>query len=155
VTEVPPSQLTNRLNRLFETVHPPGRGPYSNEEVAKAIRAQGGDISKQYIAYLRKGERDNPRMRHLEALARFFGVKSAYFFDDDTASETDTKLSQLAALRAAGAHADDLLALKDAEVTQIAMRAVGLSPRGLRFASALLDQLRLMEGLPPQQPDRT
>ncbi|MFI6766679.1 hypothetical protein [Streptomyces sp. NPDC050355] len=51
-------------------------------------------------------------------------------------------------------HADDLLALKDAGVTQIAMRAVGLSPRGLRFASALLDQLRLMEGLPPKQSDR-
>ncbi|MDJ0344112.1 helix-turn-helix transcriptional regulator [Streptomyces sp. H10-C2] len=135
-----------------KTVHPPTRGPYSNEEVARAIRAQGGDISKQYIAYLRKGERDNPRMHHLEALARFFGVKAAYFFDDDTAAETDTKLDQLAALREAGVRGEELRALTDAGVTQVATRAAGLSPKGLTFASALLDQLREMEGLPPRHP---
>ncbi|MFI9724567.1 helix-turn-helix transcriptional regulator [Streptomyces sp. NPDC052396] len=152
MSEIPPNQLANRLNRLFATVHPRGRGPYSNEDVAKAIRAQGGDISKQYIAYLRNGERDNPRLHHLEALARFFGVRAAYFFDDEAATEIDRKLDQLAALRDAGVHTDDLLALKEAGVTEVATRAAGLSPKGLSFASALLDQLRRMEGLPPKSP---
>ena len=50
MTQWPSSRLAQRLNHLFATVHPLGRGPYTNEEVASAIRAQGGDISKQYIA---------------------------------------------------------------------------------------------------------
>lgn len=145
-----PGLLAARLNHLFATVHPRGRGPYSNEEVAKAVRAQGGDISKQYIAYLRKGERDNPRMHHLEALARFFGVPVAYFFDDEAAGRVDAKLDQLGALRDAGLRRSDLQALDDAGVTRIAMRAVGLSPKGLGIAETILDGLREMEGLPPE-----
>lgn len=145
-----PGVLAIRLNHLFATVHPGGRGPYSNEEVARAIRAQGGDISKQYIAYLRKGERDNPRMHHLEALARFFGVPVAYFFDDQAADRVDARLDQLGALRDAGLRRSDLQALDDAGVTRIAMRAVGLSPKGLGIAETILDGLREMEGLPPE-----
>jgi transcriptional regulator with XRE-family HTH domain len=142
--------LADRLNRLFAAVHPRGRGPYSNEEVARAVRAQGGDISKQYIAYLRKGERDNPRLHHLEALARFFGVPAAYFFDDEAASRIDEEIGRLEALRAAGVRQPELRALDDLGVTRIAIRAVGLSPKGLGFAEAVLDHLREMEGLPPQ-----
>lgn len=33
--------LAEKLNRLFGTVHPPGRGEYSYEEVAAAIRERG------------------------------------------------------------------------------------------------------------------
>jgi len=145
-----PGSLADRLNRLFATVHPCGRGPYSNEEVARAVRAQGGDISKQYIAYLRKGDRDNPRLHHLEALARFFGVPAAYFFDDEAAGRVEAGLDQLGALRDAGLGRGDLQALESAGVTRIAMRAVGLSPKGLGFAEALLDRLRDLEGLPPE-----
>jgi hypothetical protein len=35
-----------------------------------------------YLRQLRKGLRDNPTKRHLEALADFFGVAPIYFFDD-------------------------------------------------------------------------
>ncbi|MEE1753805.1 helix-turn-helix domain-containing protein [Streptomyces sp. SP18CS02] len=148
-----PRVLAERLNHLFATVHPRGRGPYSNEETARAICAQGGNISKQYIAYLRKGERDNPRMHHLEALARFFGVSIAYFFDDETADRTDAKLEELAAWRDAGLTRAELTRFEDAGVTRVAMRAVGLSQKGLDFAEVLLDQLREMEGLPPNSSD--
>lgn len=39
---------------------------------------------------------------HLEALAAFFGVPAAYFFDDDTAARVDSQLALATALRDAG-----------------------------------------------------
>lgn len=150
----PPRLIAQRLNRLFETVHPRGRGPFSNEEVARAIREQGGDISKQYIAYLRKGERENPRLHHLEALAKIFGVPVSYFFDDDSAACMEKKLDELATWRDAGLTQQDLQSLERAGVTGVAMRAVGLSPKGLEFAKVVLDQLREMEGLDTGSHDR-
>ena len=146
--------MAQRLNRLFETVHPHGRGPFSNEEVARAIREQGGDISKQYIAYLRKGERENPRLHHLEALAKIFGVPVSYFFDDDSAARLEKKLDELATWRDAGLTQQDVQCLERAGVTGVAMRAVGLSPKGLEFAKVILDQLREMEGLDTGGQDR-
>jgi transcriptional regulator with XRE-family HTH domain len=132
--------LRDRLNRLFETVHPPGRGPYSNEEVARAIRAEGGDISRAYLSYLRNGNRDNPTLQHLEALARFFGVTAAYFFDDGGAAETEAQLEIVAALR-------------DAGIRSIALRAAELSSKGLHAVSAMIEEVRALEGLPRESPD--
>jgi transcriptional regulator with XRE-family HTH domain len=147
------SKLAERLNHLFATVHPRGRGPYSNEEVARAIHERGGDISKAYIAYLRNGTRNNPTMHHLEALAGFFGVKPAYFFDDEVAEETDSKLLTLVALRGAGVQLGEWQTFRDAGITRIAARAKGLSPKGLMAAAAIIDQLRAMEGLSPKKND--
>jgi transcriptional regulator with XRE-family HTH domain len=132
--------LRDRLNRLFEAVHPPGRGPYSNEEVARAIRAEGGDISRAYLSYLRNGNRDNPTLQHLEALARFFGVTAAYFFDDGVAAETEAQLEIVAALR-------------DAGIRSIALRAAELSSKGLHAVSAMIEEVRALEGLPRDSPD--
>jgi transcriptional regulator with XRE-family HTH domain len=130
-----PGSLADRLNHLFETVHPAGRGPYSNEEVARAVREQGGDISRAYLSYLRNGERTNPTMQHLQVLARFFGVTPAYFFDDDTAAEVDAQLGLAVALR-------------DAEVRAVVLRAAGLSAKGLHAVAAIIEEVRLLEGLP-------
>jgi transcriptional regulator with XRE-family HTH domain len=134
------SALRGRLNRLFETVHPPGRGPYSNEEVARAIRAEGGGISRAYLSYLRNGDRDNPTLQHLEALARFFGVPAAYFFDESIADETY-------------AQSEVALALRDAGVRSVALKVAGLSPQGLHAVSAMIEQIRTLEGLPRDSPD--
>ncbi|WP_307534226.1 helix-turn-helix domain-containing protein [Streptomyces sp. V3I8] len=138
--------LPQRLNCLFETMYPHDRGPFSNEEVARAIRDQGGDISKQYIAYLRKGERGNPRIHHLDALARFFGVPVSYFFDEDPAALTGRSPDAWHTTSPTGS---DPKSPERAGVTGVAMRAVGLSPKGMEFAKTLLDQLRAMEGLSP------
>jgi len=92
--------LATKVNRLFTTVTPRGGGEYTFEEVAEAIRAKGGPtISAAYIWPLRKGLRDNPTKRHLEALAGFFGVPPAYFFDSAEAERIDAELALLAALR--------------------------------------------------------
>jgi transcriptional regulator with XRE-family HTH domain len=131
-----PSTLADKLNHLFNTMHPAGRGPYSNEEVASAIREQGGPtISGTYIWYLRKGERDNPTVKHVEALARFFGVPPAYFFDDEAASRI-------------GAELGVLNALKDARVQMVALRAAGLSSQSLDTIVEIVDRVRDLEGLP-------
>ncbi|WP_280724761.1 helix-turn-helix domain-containing protein [Kitasatospora sp. MAA4] len=132
-------------------MHPRDRGPYSNDEVARAIRERGGDISKAYIAYLRNGKRSNPTMHHIEALAAFFGVKPAYFFDDEVAEEVDSMLVRMVSLRNAGLRLEEWEALRDSGVTRIAARANGLSPKGLLAAVEILNQLRALEGLPLEE----
>src|SRR6266540_436032 len=63
--------LADKLDHLFRSVHPRGRGEYTYAEVAKAIEDRGGPtVSATYIWQLRKGRRDNPTKRHLEASLR-------------------------------------------------------------------------------------
>lgn len=129
------STLADKLNHLFRTVVAPGRGPYGSEEVAQAITAAGVSISGSYIWLLRKGQRDNPTLRHLQALADFFGVPAAYFFDDKVAADVDADLGLLVALR-------------DTGVQGVALRAAGLSSRSLDSISEVIDRVRELEGLP-------
>ncbi|MFJ2716897.1 XRE family transcriptional regulator [Streptomyces sp. NPDC087437] len=127
--------LAGRLDRLFITVHPKGRGPYSYEEVASGIRRRGGPtISASYIWQLRTGAKDNPTKRHLEALSAFFGVKPAYFFDDDESEKIAAELEALAAMR-------------DAGVRSVALRASGLSDKSLKIISEFIERARELEGL--------
>ncbi|MFE0375094.1 XRE family transcriptional regulator [Streptomyces inhibens] len=127
--------LAAKLNHLFETVIPAGRGPYSTEEVARAITTEGVPISGSYIWLLRKGQRDNPTLRHLEGMARFFGVPPAYFFDDQVSAKVDADLTLLTALR-------------DSQVQQVALRTAGLSPQTLSSISEVIERVRELEGLP-------
>ncbi|MDQ8707193.1 helix-turn-helix domain-containing protein [Streptomyces sp. LHD-70] len=132
------STLAARLNHLFEVIHPAGRSrPYSNDEVATLLQEQGGPtVSGTYLWQLRTGRRDNPTKRHLEALADFFGVPVAYFFDDDVARRVGSDLETLQRLREAG-------------VQNVALRAVGLSPKSMDAVLAMIDRVRELEGLPP------
>ncbi|MFC4015242.1 helix-turn-helix domain-containing protein [Nonomuraea purpurea] len=128
--------LAAKLNHLFQTVHPRAGGEYSFEEVAEAIRSRGGPtISATYVWQLRKGIRDNPTKRHLEALAGFFGVPPAYFFDDEATERIDAELELLSALR-------------DAPVRQLALRASGLSTKSLETITGMIERIRELEGLP-------
>ncbi|MGW0589616.1 helix-turn-helix domain-containing protein [Streptosporangium sp. NPDC002607] len=128
--------LAAKLDHLFHTVHPRDGGEYSFEEVAEALRAAGGPtISATYIWQLRKGIRDNPTKRHLEALAGFFGVPPAYFFDETAAERIDAELALLTAIR-------------DTRVRQLALRAAGLSPKSLNAITEMIERVRELEGLP-------
>ncbi|MFB6529896.1 hypothetical protein [Streptomyces sp. NPDC056399] len=60
------------------------------------------------------------------------------------------QLEALERFKAAGVTAADVERLKDARVTGIAMRAVGLSPQGLDAAAAMIEHVRRLEGLPPE-----
>jgi transcriptional regulator with XRE-family HTH domain len=133
-------RLADKLNHLFRQVRPRGSQEYSNEQVASAISTTGVTISQSYIWQLRKAKKDNPTMRHLQALADFFGVPAAYFFDDDVEGRVN---EQLAALRA---EQDRLTQLANSSDVQLmAMRAGELSPKGRRQVMELLDVVYQLE----------
>ena len=133
----PRGVLAERLDLLIATVHPPGRGPYTLREIADAVNAQAGTslISAAYISQLRTGQRTEPSHSRLAALARFFGVDTAYFSGDVTAQEATRQLEVQAALR-------------DDAVRSVALRAAGLSVSSLAAVRAVIEQVRRLEGLP-------
>ena len=127
--------LAEKLDYLFKTVHPRTRGEYTYREAAAVIEEQGGPtISASYIHQLRTGAKDNPTKRHLEGLAKFFGVSPAYFFDDAEAERIDAGLAVLAAMR-------------DADVRNVALRAAGLSTESLGVIRGMIERTRQLEGL--------
>ena len=81
-----------RLNRLFDTVYPPGRGPHTSAEVIAALKAEGVTMSAPYLSQLRSGNRTNPSTQTMQALANFFRIKPAYFTDDDYYEKLDKEL---------------------------------------------------------------
>lgn len=133
------SSFAARLNLLYDTVRPAGRdNPYSNKEVAAAVRAAGGSISDVYIWQLRSGRRKNPTKDHIEALAGFFGVSPAYFFDDELARHTIADLRTLDALRRL-------------QVQHVSLRTVlqhkGLSTASQQVIQQMVDRCLELEGL--------
>lgn len=98
-TEVDLSTFGGRLNYLFQTVHPRGQRPFTNDHVAQAIAdTQNVEISGNYVWMLRAGKRDNPTLRHIEALARFFGVPATFLVDQRQAERVRAELDKVAEL---------------------------------------------------------
>lgn len=128
--------LAAKLDRLFRTVRPGGgEREFSYREVARAIE-EGGEvtISASYLHQLRTGLKDNPTVKHLEAIAGFFGVPASYFLDGRVQAEVDAQLRLLVAMR-------------DAGVREVALRAQGLSARSLAVVADLIERTRELEGL--------
>ena len=130
--------LAEKLDALFRA-----RGDASLEDVAREIRRAGGPtISASYLWLLRTGRKTNPTKRHLEALAAYFGVPPAHFFD---AALTD----------AVAGDAEGQAALRVPEARALAVRAAGLSARSRRALVELADALAEAEGArPPPAPRR-
>ncbi|GAB3365996.1 MULTISPECIES: helix-turn-helix domain-containing protein [Amycolatopsis] len=124
--------LAARLNKLFATMKPRSGQEYTNDFVAAEITATGVGISGSYIWHLRKARKDNPTLRHLYALAAFFGVPASYFFDDAVTDRVDEQLQKLQA-------AQESLTANTSEAQLIAMRAGALSPERRRLVMDLLD----------------
>ena len=119
--------LAHKIDRLFDVFRRENGEQYSHEDVAAACRESSGKtFSATYLWELRTGRRDNPTKRHLEALAAFFQVPVAYFFDEKIGAEIDAELKFLAALRNAG-------------VRNLALRALDLSPGGLATITEMLE----------------
>jgi transcriptional regulator with XRE-family HTH domain len=123
-----------RLNRLFDTVYPPGRGQHTSAEVIAALKAEGITMSAPYLSQLRSGHRTNPSAATMAALANFFRIKSAYFTDDEYFEKLDQELSWLADMR-------------DEGVRRIAARTVGLSAEAKDDLVARAEELRRQEHL--------
>ncbi|MFF3013553.1 helix-turn-helix domain-containing protein [Streptomyces sp. NPDC057939] len=129
--------LAVRLDNLFKTVRPKGKH-WTNAEVADELKRVNPDLKAGgvYLSQLRTGKRANPSPDLLAALAKFFGVSVAYFFDDEVA---ESVLSEVAAIEA----------LRQAGVRSVAMRAAGMKKENLQAITAIMDQYRQMQGLPP------
>jgi transcriptional regulator with XRE-family HTH domain len=123
-----------RLNRLFDTVYPPGRGPHTSAEVIAALKAEGITMSAPYLSQLRSGNRTNPSSATMAALANFFRIRPAYFTDDEYYEKLDSELSWLSTMR-------------DESVRHIAVRTFGLSAQAQRDIVERVDELRRMERL--------
>jgi len=141
----PPSSLADKLNGLFTRVLSPNGDEFTLEEVVAGVRAErgvdGATISVSYLWQLRKGLRTNPTLRHLEVLARFFGVSLAYFLDESSYRRIEDQLASIALLR-------------DQSVHRVAARAAGLSPDSLQAIAQMIEMARRAEGLPgPDTPD--
>jgi transcriptional regulator with XRE-family HTH domain len=123
-----------RLNRLFDTVYPPGRGPHTSAEVIAALKAEGITMSAPYLSQLRSGNRTNPSAATMAALANFFRIKAAYFTDDDYYEKLDKELAWLSTMR-------------DEGVRRIAVKTIGLSSQAQQNVVERVDELRRAEKL--------
>ncbi|MDJ0393356.1 helix-turn-helix domain-containing protein [Rhodococcus sp. G-MC3] len=137
-----PADFAARLNSLFNAVHPPGRKPHTNADVADALAETGHQISKPYISQLRSGQRTNPSDETVAALARYFKVKPDYFFNDIYAAKIDNDLELVTRLQGYG-------------LRRLSARAFDLSEESQNLLSSMAEKLRASEGLPEVPPDST
>ncbi|MCF7552573.1 helix-turn-helix domain-containing protein [Pseudonocardia sp. WMMC193] len=125
--------LAERIDHLLKTVHPADRGPYTLEEVSDGIKAQSGQsVSAAYLNQLHRGKRDNPTKLNLEAIARFFEVPVAYFFDDTQGEIADEEVALLQAIR-------------DGGIKAIALRSLDLSPEGRLSIVRIIEEINQLE----------
>jgi transcriptional regulator with XRE-family HTH domain len=108
------------VNWLISTAHPAGRSPYSNAEVAALIRKTTGEpVSHTTIWKLRNGQATNPQKRLIEAMARTFGVRPAFFFGSHDEKQADLVQDE----------AEMLAMIRDARITAAQLRPLlALSP---------------------------
>ena len=130
----PVPSLAERLDLLFRMMHGPGQPEPQYQEVADAIAAAGGPtVGGAYLYMLRTGRRTSPRIELLTGLAKYFGVPVSYLLGDDSDD--------------VGEELRLLLALRDSDVRQLALRSQGLSADSRKAIAAMIEQLRRAEGL--------
>lgn len=131
-----PRTLAARIDQLFQTVRREDGRRYTYEQVARALERQTGlVVSASYLWRLRSGKSDNPTLKHLEALATFFGVSPLYFFQDTEAParQQDEQLEN---------------SLRDRHVREIVRELHGLSSSSVAAIAAMVRSARRIEGLP-------
>lgn len=132
----PGAPFHERLNYLFDRVRPPGGEEFSNAHVARTISSYGEvSLTGAYVGQLRKGQK-TPTIKLPPLFAKFFGVKARFFVEDEERQKVTGQFELLRKLSQGG-------------VTQIALRAIGLSPESLTEVMKKIDAVREEEGLPP------
>lgn len=148
-TPGPGSTFAERLNYLFDVLRPrdgdprktnPRTGEFSNSYVAETVSSYGdGTLTSAYIGKLRGPAGENPTIRVVRLLARFFEVPAGYFVEDDV---TERIVAQFSLVQQ----------LHDQGVKNLAMRAAGLSQASKNALLQMVEAARAMEGL-PSDPD--
>lgn len=136
-TTGPIRTFADKLSHLIKTVHPADRGPYSYREIAAGIKDHDGAISAAHIQQLATGKQDDPRLRHVSALAEFFGVPTAYFLDDE-GTLTDKINAEIA----------DVVDWRNSGGGELAQRINNLSPEHRDAVSTMVDHLTAYEVQP-------
>ncbi|MEU1221277.1 hypothetical protein [Streptomyces microflavus] len=142
----PGASFAERLNYLFDNLRPRDGDPtktnartgeFSNAYVAETISTyEQGTLTAAYIGKLRGPDGDNPTIRVVRLLARFFEVPAGYFVEDDVTARIIQQFSFVQRLH-------------DEGVQSIAMRSVGLSPASQEAVLKMVEAARALEGLPP------
>ncbi|MFH8386832.1 hypothetical protein ACH4E7_38960 [Kitasatospora sp. NPDC018058] len=126
-----------RLQGLIETMYPDERKRPGYTRLAKEIReVTGGAISGTYLWELATGKKRNVTLEQLDVLAEFFGVPPEYFLSSEVAERVDAQLKVA-------------IALRDARVRSIALRADGLSAQTLDALLVMVNEARKLERLSP------
>jgi transcriptional regulator with XRE-family HTH domain len=147
--------LAEKLQWLREMRAPRGEQPPSYDGTARRItELTGVSISGPYFWELATGRTTNPKLHHLQALARYFHVPVAYLADDSTDfQQLEAELELLHTLKWQG-------------IRSIELRGTTSSSTDLPTIQRLLSKLNVLEGfaddetretalrltaLPPQQ----
>ena len=126
--------LAERVDYLFRTVHPRGRGPWSHPEVHRATGISIGALSE-----LRTGKKSNPTRDTLQKLAGFFGVNPEYFFDTPRSGQIHQQLEQLRSLQTLA----DTMDAAGAE--GVLARISELSPSSIELLTGMIARLHGLE----------
>ena len=90
--------FAQRLSRLFEETRRPDGRRWTLQYVADECVARGQQVTKAYILHLKSGQRTEPRLTLVEALADVFRVPVAYFTADYAGRMTSDLLPLLVAM---------------------------------------------------------
>ncbi|MEN3535216.1 helix-turn-helix domain-containing protein [Microbispora sp. ZYX-F-249] len=119
----------------------------SNREAARALRRAGTPISHVYIGLLCNGNRVNPTLEQMEALAGLLGTTVGWLAGEDVPREPAPR-SERAPTRAEEQRPrkvlDDLDALG---VLNVAERMTGLSPLSIDAIATMVEAMRAAEQL--------
>lgn len=128
--------FAERIDHLIKTVHPKDRAPYTLQELADLLNDEAGEklFTKGYLSQLRNGDRGLPAHPRLVALSQLFGVPISYFTNDAKAEQVNQQL-------------ESLVALSNAGVRNMALRAADLSPASLKTIMDAIELARRAEGL--------
>lgn len=119
------------IQHMWPAEAPP---PKTNAEVAAAITAvTGEELSSTAVWKLRTGRGDNPTLKTLTALARFFKVPVGFFGEGEEAETI-------------GDHAELLAMLRDNGISRAALRTLGgLSSESRRMITDMIESAARME----------
>lgn len=131
-----------RLNELFSN----SKQRLTNKIVVEGMLDQGIKISSPYLSQLRNGVRNNPSDDVVEALARYFGVPSGYFFTTPWRRHRNR-------LAAQSHDAKIINSIADPAMKTILASANGLSPSSLEVLSALATKFRAADKVRLSPPD--
>ncbi|WP_019810351.1 helix-turn-helix transcriptional regulator [Saccharomonospora halophila] len=133
-----PTTFAEKLAFLIETMHPDSRGPYDDEELARAL-----GVSRQYVWQLRTGRRDEPRHSVAMKIVRFFGVPDDYFVNDDTTVAVMRQVQDLLQRRDGATGGTD--PRDDVELRRLTLRILGLSAEERETVSSVVEEIRSYE----------